>query len=119
MNQPSRYDGVTEKEWQTQVMALLKYRGYRTYHTHDSRRSTAGFPDVVAVNAAKRDTLVLELKTERGKVSAEQLAWLAEFTSAGIEARVVRPSDIDWLIQRTRLPPSQVPQVEAVEGGSE
>ncbi len=55
-------DLVTEEMWQRDVVLLLKTLGYRCYHTHDSRRSQPGFPDLVAV----RDRVIyLELKPRR------------------------------------------------------
>jgi len=72
--------------------------GYLCYHTHDSRRSNPGFPDLCMVG---KRLIFAELKSEAGKVSAEQLDWLnrldvIERKSEGVVvARLWRPSD--WL----------------------
>lgn len=83
---------MTEKQFQELVVGMAKALGWRVYHTFDSRRSQPGFPDLVLV----RDRIVyLELKTETGKVSHDQAAWIAALTAAGATALVVRPSDMD------------------------
>lgn len=87
-------DDVLEKEWQQQVVALLHVLGYRCYHTHDSRRSQPGFPDIVAV----RDRVVyLELKREKGVVADKQRDWLGALHRAGAEVYVARPRHFDKL----------------------
>ncbi len=80
---------ATEKEFMAQVIALAKLRGFKVYHTHDSRRSESGWPDLVLV----RDRIFfVELKTEKGKVSAEQDDWLRAISIAGGIVCVWRPS---------------------------
>jgi hypothetical protein len=87
-------DDVLEKEWQQQVVALLRTLGYRCYHTHDSRRSQPGFPDLVAI----RDRVIyLELKREKGTLTAKQVEWLSGLAKAGAEVYVVRPRHFDHL----------------------
>lgn len=48
----------------------LRLTGWRYYHTHDSSRSVAGFPDIVCLRGDR--VLVAELKTAKGRVSREQ-----------------------------------------------
>ena len=56
------------------MLELAGYYGYLCYHTHDSRRSAKGFPDLVlAKNGA---VLFAELKTDIGVLSNDQIAWL-------------------------------------------
>jgi hypothetical protein len=61
------------------------------YHTHDSRRSPSGFPDLVIVGDR---VLYRELKTAKGKVSDAQAAWLHALVLAGQDACVWRPADL-------------------------
>lgn len=83
---------VTEKEFQGQVLALARLSGWRCYHTHDSRRSTPGFPDLVLVRAPL--VVFAELKTEEGEVRPEQRDWLDALEGCeGVGARLWRPSD--------------------------
>jgi hypothetical protein len=83
---------MSEAAWQAQVIELAKLHGWRVYHTYDSRRSNAGFPDLVCVKPGR--LIVAELKRDGGRLTAEQQAWLAAFEAAGIEAWVWRPRDI-------------------------
>lgn len=59
---------------------------------------TLGFPDVLAVHPGRRRLLVLELKATTGRASDDQLRWLEAFRSAGVDARLCRPSDYDALV---------------------
>ena len=74
------------------VVEMARALGWMVYHTHDSRKSQPGFPDLVLV----RDRVVyLECKTATGKLSLDQQAWIAAITAAGGTALVVRPADLD------------------------
>lgn len=85
---------MTEKEWSTQVAELARMLGWKRYHTYRSKHSAAGWPDEALV----RDRLVmLELKTQTGKVADAQREWIAALLDAGIETYVARPSDLDPL----------------------
>lgn len=85
---------MTERQWQQQVVALLRTLGYRCYHTFDSRRSQPGFPDLCAI----RDRMLfLELKSEHGKLSDKQRDWITALHRAGAEVYVARPRHFDDL----------------------
>lgn len=97
---------MTEREWQAEVTATARTLGWRSYHTHDSRRSDAGWPDLALV----RERLVMaELKTDTGRLSAAQERWLELLTRAGIETYVWRPKDreevLTVLSRQRPLPP--------------
>ena len=89
---------MTEQVLQTQVEQAAKVLGWRGYHTHDSRRSQAGFPDLVLVRGNR--LIFAELKTQKGRVAAAQQAWLddltllASWSSAAVEVYVWRPIDM-------------------------
>ncbi|MGE9348668.1 VRR-NUC domain-containing protein [Isoptericola variabilis] len=85
---------MSEAALQTRVLGLARELGWMAYHTHDSRRSQPGFPDLVLLHAKRGGQVVAELKTERGRVSTEQHRWLAEFRGCGVEAHVWRPADL-------------------------
>lgn len=83
-------------------MEFARLSGWVLYHTHDSRRSPAGFPDLVLV---RERVVFAELKAEKGRVTPEQLAWLGRLWQAGAEAYLWRPSgwpEIERLLGRRR-----------------
>ena len=84
---------LPEKTFQDQIIALAKRMGVLVYHTYDSRRSVRGFPDLVIVGA--RGVLWRELKTDTGRISADQKHWIESLRAAGCDADVWRPSK-DW-----------------------
>lgn len=61
------------------------------YHTHNSRRSEPGFPDLVI--AGPGGILFRELKTATGHITPEQDRWLALLAVSG-DAGVWRPADL-------------------------
>lgn len=82
----------SEAQFQAAVIELATRCGWLTHHEYDSRRSTAGFPDLVLVRAPR--TLFIELKTQRGRVRPEQRAWLETLLCCpGVEVAVWRPAD--------------------------
>ena len=90
----------TEAQFQRSVLELAAWRRWRVYHTRLSIGSHRGFPDVIA---CRRDRIVaLELKSERGKPTSDQVDWLAALADAGVEAHLVRPSDWSMLEELLR-----------------
>jgi len=95
---------VSERDFQQQVTDLASLHGWLIYHTHDSRRSQPGFPDLVLV---RERVIFAELKTERGKLTRAQRIWLAALAGASVEAYCWRPSDTDTIaaILARKTPP--------------
>lgn len=89
---------MTEKELQNMVLEACKVLRLQVYHTHDSRRSQPGFPDLVIVGRAVE---FWELKSETGKVTPEQREWQDRLRTAGATSEVFRPSD--WNVMERRL----------------
>ena len=85
---------MTENALQNQFDALAAALGWRSYHTHDSRRSPGGFPDSCLVHARQRRLLFVELKTMGGKTSTKQDGWIADLAAAGVEVHVLRPDHL-------------------------
>lgn len=84
---------ITEKELRQSLVRAARGFGWRVYFTWSSMHSPSGFPDLCMV---KGERLVFaELKTESGKVSPDQEAWLADLRAAGAEVHLWRPADID------------------------
>ena len=91
MTAPTWQQYMTEQMMQDSIrVAALQY-GWKFYHTHNSRRSDAGYPDCVMIRDGVM--LVYELKAQRGRVSPQQREWLAAFAGLGfnVRAAIVRP----------------------------
>ena len=83
---------LSEKDFQQRIIDRAEALGWLVYHTHDSRRSAAGFPDLVL---ARNDRVIFaEVKTEKGKLSKAQVEWLYALKAAVDEMYVWRPSDL-------------------------
>ena len=81
----------TEKQFQAAVMALARINKWAFYHTHNSRHSAKGFPDLCLVRGKR--LIFAELKTDKGRVSVDQELWLAALGAVeGIEVLIWRPS---------------------------
>ena len=84
---------ISEANLQASIIELATLYGWLVYHTHDSRRSKEGFPDLCMVRGNR--LIFAELKSARGKVSDEQKDWLDRLGCTGTEAYVWWPAD--WL----------------------
>jgi len=69
---------LTEAAIQRGLVEALQWAGFTVYHTRFSLGSTEGFPDILAVDE-RGQQVVIECKGPRGRVSTEQLEWLARF----------------------------------------
>ena len=75
----------TERDFQRSVTDMLEAAGFRWYHSADSRRDRAGFPDIVATDGSR--ILFAELKSEDGEVSPAQKGWLNDLWLVSERAR--------------------------------
>ena len=85
------------------AVAIAKGKGWLVYHALPSMnrrgawathfRGHKGFPDLVLAHP-QGDLLVVELKSEIGRVSEGQVRWLNTFTAAGIETHLWRPAQL-------------------------
>lgn len=83
-----------EKDFQQRVINLAQTLGYtQIYHTHDSRRSQPGFPDLVLVNPHTKRVLFRELKSARGRISPAQKQWADALIQAGADFDFWYPAD--------------------------
>lgn len=105
-----------EADIQSAIVADAQMLGYLVYHTYDSRRCVPGFPDLVIVGYGH--LIVLEIKTDRGRVSEAQRQWMTQLSAAGVDVRLYRTSE--WrtldlhheLVALRRLARSRRPVVE-------
>lgn len=85
---------ISEKAFMARVIERAKLHGWRVYHTHDSRRSEKGFPDLVLVKNGR--CVFAELKRSRAESpTAEQVAWLADLAACGLPAHLWTPEAWD------------------------
>lgn len=90
------------------VRAALKRVNYLTYHTHLSKRSEPGFPDLVAVPDPlfhRRDCTLylLELKRDDERPTLAQQHWLDALARVErVEAHLLRPSGLEVFLARLR-----------------
>jgi hypothetical protein len=87
----------SEAALQALVVGVAQLYGWAHYHTHDSRRSDEGWPDLVLCRPPR--LVVVELKGVRTRVTPEQQAWLARLQGCGVDARLVRPADAAALVE--------------------
>jgi hypothetical protein len=81
---------AAERDLQETLRIAALRNGWMAYHTHDSRRSESGFPDLILIRDGRM--LVFELKAQKGRVSPQQRAWIAAFDLLPMTiAAVVRP----------------------------
>jgi hypothetical protein len=67
---------MSEGDLQANVLDTVRTLGGLAYHTHDSRKSAQGFPDLVIVFPRTGALLFAELKSDTGSATPEQLQWL-------------------------------------------
>lgn len=106
---------VSERDLTRQVSDLARLFGWRRYHAWLSKHSPAGFPDEVLLRGGR--LAVLELKSERGRLTPTQEEWLEAFRRFGgmvnglvplgvreprVDVELVRPSDFDRLAELLR-----------------
>lgn len=102
-------DLVTEEQFTAEVVELAGLFGWHVMHPRPARRAggewrtamqgDAGFPDLVL--ARDGEVIVAELKTNRGRTTAAQDAWIE---ALGAFAEVWRPRDMDAIESRLRGP---------------
>lgn len=89
---------VSEEGFQRSVIELACLLGWRVYHTHDSRRSDCGWPDLALLKPPR--FILAELKSQRGRLRPEQREWLALLEQCPmLEAYLFRPSDWPRIVE--------------------
>jgi hypothetical protein len=91
---------LSERDFQAQVIDLATMYGWLVYHTYDSRRCAAGYPDVAMVHPVWHEYLLVELKTDTGRLRPAQRTWIEALRSAGIECYIWRPGDWNSIVER-------------------
>jgi len=94
---------MLEKQLAAQVEYLLNVNGWLWKHDQPGMvpgggvrtifKGYRGFPDYIAFRG--RRAIVIELKSDKGRLTEGQKKWLAAAAEAGLEAYVWRPKDFD------------------------
>ena len=95
---------MREADLQATILDAAHLFGWIVQHNADSRRAHAGWPDLVLGHPHRSEVLIWELKTEKGRVTREQGIWLTLLAESGYEARMIRPDDLEWAIDRLQHP---------------
>jgi hypothetical protein len=100
---------LSEAQFQKQVLALAKLRGWRVAHFKTAQTAKGayvtpvaadgkGFPDLVMVRAEPgfvARLIFAELKADRGRLGPQQLEWIQALAESDAEMYVWRPADWD------------------------
>ena len=96
---------MSEDELLREVQKLAKLNGWLITHFRSVKTPTGyrtplqgdpGFPDCVLAKRGHKP-LHIELKTEKGVVSTEQLEWII-----ALPGHVIRPSTLEWLANKLK-----------------
>ena len=94
--------GTTEADVDRFIRNALVMAGYLVYHTHDSRRSEPGFPDICAVHPTTGHLFFAELKGDTGRVSEAQTQWLNALGKSAADVALITPANMEsyamWLL---------------------
>jgi hypothetical protein len=93
---------ISEADWQRKVIEAAGYYGWMVAHFRAAQTQIGwrtpvaangkGFPDLVLAKPG-RAVLFRELKSEKGRLSPEQVVWGDVLEHAGADWAVWRPSD--------------------------
>ena len=93
---------TSEAAFQSQVVELARLHGWLVQHTRPAKvgdrwltpiMGQPGFPDLVLAHH-RRGVLMVELKTEKGRLSPAQRLWRDTLIDAGAQWHLWRPSDL-------------------------
>jgi len=100
-------DTMSEDDLLEAVIQLARVLGWKTAHFRPARTEQGyrtavqgdgkGFPDLVLVHPGRAELLVVELKSETGRLTREQEAWLAGFETVLGRWRVQIWRPHDWI----------------------
>ena len=91
-------EAISEKDFLATIIKACKLKHLYYYHPYHSDKSVEGWPDIAFIlNGVLH---LWELKKQKGIVSQSQQDWIDELqTCAGVDARIVRPSDWDDIVK--------------------
>ncbi len=106
---------LTEREWQQQVTELAELCGWQWAHWRAARTEHgwrtpvsgtigAGFVDLILIHPRRRQLLFVELKSDAGRLSDEQLGVHDVLRQAGLDVDVWHPRDWDQVVAALHEP---------------
>lgn len=100
----------TEAVFQARLLRYASIYGFSfRYHTFNSRRSTAGYPDLTLLNPDAGAAVLVEVKTDKGKLTQAQRDWLYAIANCGIDAALWRPRMEDEIVGWLSSPKGPAP----------
>lgn len=92
---PVRLPPMSEAQLQDQVLRLAELCGWTLrYHTWNSQRSEAGYPDLTLCRPRDGRLLIVELKRDGRHPTVDQRAWLDGLeTVKHFDVKLWRPAD--------------------------
>jgi hypothetical protein len=88
---PAYLASATEAQWQAFVVdAARRVYGWHVIHVRNMLANDPGIPDLLMFRADRY--LLIELKSERGRVSARQERWHEDAGASAVPVHVFRPS---------------------------
>ena len=99
---PPEAPAVTEKQFMQAVMRYATAHAWLVYHTHDSRRSLPGYPDLTLVHPERQVALWAELKVGDAQPTLQQGHWLKALAAVR-ETTAVLWTPEEWPDIRMRL----------------
>ena len=84
----------SERQLQDHIVGTARALGWMVYHTHDSRRSEPGYPDLHLVHPVRGLSLFRELKSTKGRISPAQKEWAHALRVAGFDFAFWYPVDV-------------------------
>ena len=100
MNEPVTAERMTEDDLVAGLLDALTVAGWQAWHVRRSDRAlwqgTPGWPDLTALPPRGRGPLlVIEAKSDGGRVTEQQAVWLVRLHQAGCTAALIRPPDYE------------------------
>ena len=109
---------ISEDDWQQTIIDCLRQFGWTVAHFRAAKTEKGwrtpvqadgkGFPDIIALksrfNGHETQQLVVECKSENGKVTKDQQKWLDLFAHVPCAiVKIWRPSDWDEVLATARM----------------
>lgn len=90
---PASITTMNEKQFQMLVVSAAEIFGWHCLHIRNSVANPDGVPDLLMWRGD--EYLLVELKTERGKLSPKQERWADDAAARGVAVHLWRPSNWD------------------------